>query len=186
MQRTLTAGDSLNYEAPVPGYSPADGWQLRYRLAPRAVGGTPIDVAATASGSNHLVQVAPTTTATWAPGDYSWASWVERPGERYSVDSGQLTILPDPAQLGAGADTRSLPQRTLDELLAARAQWASTQGRVRRYKIGDREREFASAAELDAEIRFWQGQLAEEKAAARLASGLPSRNRILVRFTRPR
>lgn len=186
MQDILTAGDSLNFPASTPGYPATEGWVLKYRLVPRTTGNPAIALTATADGDGHRVQVDASTTATWAAGTYGWAAWVEKAAEKYTVQTGQMVIKPDPRSAAAGADTRSLPRRTLDDLLAARATWASTHGRTRRYKIGDREREFASAVELDAEIRFWQGQLNEELMAERLASGRPALNRLHVRFTRPR
>lgn len=186
MQDQLVAGDTLNFLTNTPGYSAADGWVLKFRLAPRTGANSVIDITTTAEGGDHRTAVAAATTANWAPDNYSWASWVELGTEQYSVGSGQMVIKPNPRTIAAGADLRSVPRKTLDDLLAARATWAVSNGRTRRYKIGDREREFASAAELDAEIRFWQGQLNEELVAERLATGRPPLNRLHVRFTRPR
>jgi hypothetical protein len=186
MQDILVAGDSVNFATPVAGYSAADGWVLKFRLVPREAGGTAIDITTSADGDQHRTQLTAAETAAWTAGTYGWASWVDKDTESYTVASGQCVVRPNPRLAAAGTDSRSLPRRTLDDLLAARSTWASTHGRTRRYKIGDREREYASAAELDAEIRFWQGQLAEELAAERLANGQPPRNRVLVRFTRPR
>lgn len=185
-QTQFFAGDSLNYTRVVPGYVPGDGWWLRYRLAPRSAAAAVIDITATPSGDEYLVQVAPTTTANWTPGMYTWASWVERAGERYSIAQGQLEVLPNPATLAAGVDTRSVARRTLDDLIAARATWVTTQGRVRRYRIGEREREFVSAADLDREIHFWEQQLQVETTASNLAAGIRPKSRILTRFTRTR
>ncbi len=186
MQDELIAGDSLNFLTTTPGYSAADGWVLTFRLIPRTAGNSVIDITAVAEGDDHRTSVAAAVTGTWAADSYSWAGWVDKAGEQYTVQTGQIVVKPNPRTVAAGADLRSLPRKTLDDLLAARSVWASTQGRTRRYKIGDREREFASAAELNAEISFWQGQLAEELAAERLAAGRPSLNRLHVRFTRPR
>lgn len=183
----LVAGDTLNFLTATPGYPAADGWQLKFRLVPRTAGNSVIELGSVAEGDDHRTQATAATTASWAADTYTWSSWVELSGEKYSLRTAQhCVVLPDPRTLTAGTDGRSLPRRTLDDLLAARATWAATHGRTRSYKIGDRERTFATAAELDAEIRFWQGQLADEVAADRLAAGLPSHNRLLVRFSRPR
>lgn len=186
MRDAIVAGDSLNFLTSTPGYSAADGWALRFRLVPVLGSSAVIDINSVAEGADHRTTVAAATSANWTAGNYSWASWVEKGAEQYTVQTGPVCINPNPRTVAAGTDLRSLPRKTLDDLLAARAVWASTQGRTRRYKIGDREREFNTAAELDAEIRFWQGQLAQEDAAARLAAGLRPRNRILTRFVRPR
>lgn len=183
---THTAGDTFAAPVSLAAYPASAGWAAKLRLVPRAAGGTVVELTAAAAGDGFQFTALPAVTTDWVAGAYSSVLWVERGADKYTVAQGQLQIAPDPRTLAAGADTRSLPRKTLDDLLAARAVWASTQGRTRRYKIGDREREFNTAAELDAEIRFWQGQLANELAAERLAAGLRPRNRILTRFVRPR
>jgi hypothetical protein len=186
MQNQITAGDTLNYATDVVGYSASDGWVFKLRLVPRDAGASAFAIEGTPDGSSWLVRVPPSATSLWAPGQYGWAAWVERAGEVYTIQSGQVTVLPDPRTLAAGTDGRSLAVRTLADLIAARAQFATTQGRVASYKIGDRERTFRSAAELNQEIAYWEDQVAAEQQASRLAQGLAPRNRILVRFTRPR
>ena len=182
---THSAGDTFTGSVSSPAFPASAGWVGKLRLVSRAAGPAPIEATATADGDDHLFSVAATTTAAWVAGAYSRIVWVERAGEIRTLSQDQFAITPDLRTLSAGTDTRSLPRRTLDDLLAARAQWATTQGRTKRYKIADREREFASAADLNAEIDFWQRQLAAEESAARLAAGLKPRNRILTRFVRP-
>lgn len=183
---TLTAGDTFAATVAVPAYPASAGWVAKLRLVARTGSSAPIDLTAAAAGDDHLFTAAAAVTVDWPALAHTAVLWVEKGAEKFSVSQTQLTIAPDLRARGGGIDTRSLPRKTLDDLIAARAAWATTNGRTRRYKIGDREREFASAAELDAEIRFWQTQIAQEDAAARLAAGLPGRNRILTRFTRPR
>lgn len=188
MQTQLIAGDTLNYRVTVRSYPSSEGWVLKFRLVPRSGVGTAILLTAPASDDDtYLVQAQTGITAAWAPGQYGWASWVENNGgERYTIEAGQLEVLPDPATTAVGIDSRSLPRRTLEDLIKARAEWAVSQGRTRSYKIADRERVFASAAELDQELRYWEGQVAAEDSALRLAKGLRPKNRILTRFVRPR
>lgn len=188
MQSQLIAGDTLNYSVTVRSYPSSEGWLLKLRLVPRSGVGAAILLTAPASvDDTYLVQAQTGITAAWAAGQYGWAAWVENnAGERYTVDSGQLEVLPDPATTAVGIDSRSLPRRTLEDLIAARAAWAATQGRTRSYKIADRERVFASAAELNQEISYWEAQVAAEDNALRLAKGLRPKNRILTRFVRPR
>jgi hypothetical protein len=108
MQAQLAAGTTLKFTVTLADYSAADGWVLSYRLAPR-VSGSAIDITATASGTDHLVNVAKATTANWAAGTYTVAAWVDNGTDRYSVDTeaGEIVITPNPATLAAGADQRS-------------------------------------------------------------------------------
>ena len=186
LQQELVAGDTLNFLTSTPGYSAADGWVLNFRLVPRTAGNAVLALSSTAEGESHRTQASAATTGSWAADNYSWSAWVARAGESFTLQRGEITVRPDPRTLAAGVDGRSLARKTVDDLLAARSEWARTQGRTRRYKIADREREFNTAAELDAELRFWTAQLQAEDTAARLASGLRPKNRILTRFVRPR
>lgn len=170
MQQQLVAGDSLNFLTCVQDFAPGTGWTLRYRLAPRAAGHSVIELDAVEAGDQYRVYAAATDTAMWAPGEYSWTSWVENgdASERYTVESsGQITILPDPRTIGAGHDGRSLARKALDDLRAALAAWSPMR---RRYKIGTREMEFNSSAEIIKLMTYWERQvMAEDVASGRIS-----------------
>ena len=162
-QQTLVVGDSLNFLTSTPDYPASAGWVLVYRLVPRAAGGSAIQLSATAEGDDHRVAVASATTSNWTPGEYGWASWVERAGEKYTVDSGQITLKPDPRTVAAGVDTRSQGRKALEDLRAALAAWTPLR---RRYRIGDREMEFQSPADIIKLITWWEQQVAAEDLLA--------------------
>lgn len=183
---TFTAGDTFSALQSWPSYPASSGWVGKLRLVPRSTG-TPIEVTATASGDAHQFTVAAATTANWTAGPYSVVTWVERAGEVRTIGTAdQITVAPNPRTLAGALDTRTQARKTLDDLLAARATWSTSMGRVRKYVIGDRQREFATSQELTEEIAFWQARVDAEEAAAREAQGLPRQNRVLVTFTRPR
>lgn len=181
MQQTkLTAGDSLNYTVAVAGYVPADGWVLKYRLVPRSGTGTAVDITSSASGTDHLVQVGPSETANWAAGMYGWASYVERAGERYTVASGQLQVLPDPLTLQPGADTRSQAEISLEAVTAKlRGVGGSA---VESYTINGRELRRYPLADLIKLEQKLKAEVAAERRAAGLKDGTGTVRRILVRM----
>jgi hypothetical protein len=148
---------------------------------PRTAAATPVDIIATAEGDNFRVAVSATTTAEWADGSYTWFSWVDKAGESYTVGDGQITVKPNPRTAAAGYDGRSLARRALDDARAAFAAWNPTH---RRYKIGEREMEFRSVAEIVALISQWEIEVQREERAARLAAGLPDRRKAYVRLNR--
>lgn len=120
MRSPIYAGDTVSFTVTLADY-PAGDWTLSYRLTPRAAG-TAYTFNATASGSDHLVEVAAATTATWAPGDYTVAAWVTSgAGARYTVEAetGQITLKPNPASLTAGTDTRTHAAKVLAAIEAA-------------------------------------------------------------------
>ncbi len=180
-QQDLIAGDSLNFAVSVSKYPPSSGWVLTYRLVPRNPGSLPIDFAASADGDEFVVAVPASTTAEWAPGAYTWASWVDKAGEQYTVTQGQITIQPNPRNAAAGYDGRSQARKALDDARTALAAWQPTQ---RRYKIGEREMEFRSTSEIIELISYWEIQVQREDRAARRAAGLPDPRRSFVRLNR--
>lgn len=182
MQPQITAGDTLNFEVPVSGYASADGWALKFRLVPRASGGAPIEFTTIAGtdGAAHLVQVGASTTAAWAPGVYSWTSWVERPGERYSVSRGQVSVLPDPASQTGGYDARSQAEIALEAVNAV-LQGRATDA-VARYRINGREVERYSIPDLQRLRSLLEADVARERRAAGLADRTGTVQRILVRM----
>ena len=184
MQPQLIAGDTLNFSTAVDGYSPADGWTLKYRLVPVLATGTVVLLQAAAQGQAFVVQTPASTTAGWPAGVYSWTSWVDRAGEVYSVASGQITILPDPRQVAAGYDSRSVAVRALDACEAAMATFNSTGGKVKKYEIAGRTMEFQSIAELMQLHSFWKARVATEQTASSIAQGLGNPRNLFVRFSR--
>jgi hypothetical protein len=174
MQQQLTAGDTLNYSTQVLDYPPSQGWALKLRLAPRgaAVGsGAPITLTATASGDVYTVQAAAAITATWAPGAWGWATWVEKAGERYTVAQGQLTVLPDSAALAGGTDTRTHAERTLE---AIEAVIEGTAGRAHQeYEVAGRRLKFTPVSELLVLRDRYRWEVRNQRAAA--GTGAPAK-----------
>lgn len=145
LQDQITAGDTLNYTVSVPQYPATAGWVLKLRLVPRSTGVAATYTAA-ASGADHRVTVSAAVTATWVAGAYGWATWVEKAGERYSLQSGQVTVLADPAQALESADTRTHAQKVLDAVQAViEGRASSTQAE---YQIAGRAVKHIPMAEL--------------------------------------
>lgn len=186
MHTQHTAGDTLSYGVLAPAYPPSAGWVVSLRLVPLVAGSDPISVPGTVVDGQHRVEASAATTAAWPAGGYTWVEIVTRGAERHTLGMGMVTISPDVASLPAGTDTRSLAERTLAALEQAYATWCTTKGNVKRYKIMEREMEFHSAGEIQAQIEFWSNKVKTEKEAARIAAGGKPRNRLLVRFARPR
>lgn len=186
MLQELFAGESLNFTTAGGAYPASSGWVLKYRLVPRTTGQSVIDITASASGDDHLVALAASTTGGWFADNYTWTSYVEKAGERYVIESGQIVIKPNPLNLTAGYDGRSQAQKALDEAKAAYAAYTASGGTKRKYRIGEREVEFNTAADIIKTISYWEAEVAGEAASDRLAKGLRPKNRILTRFVRPR
>lgn len=196
MLQQITAGDTLKFEASVPDYPASDGWTLKYRLIPRT-SGTPIDITAATGddGESYEVAVAASTTATWTPGPYSWAAWVELGADKFTVDGWPqtdgvkvdpgdvVTILADP-RTAATYDSRSVAQKALDDCKAALAAYNASRGLVKSYTIAGRSMTFRDGGDIVLHMDYWQRQVDNERTAESLAKGLGNPRHMRVRFAR--
>lgn len=181
MQQILIAGDTLAFDTVLADYPAGSGWTLVYRLVPRTAGPSAIEITASADGDTHSVEVSATTTALWTAGEYSWSGYVSKAGERHTVESGTITIKPDPAVI-TSQDARSTARQILDALLELQASNAVSQGHVSEYSIAGRTMRFRDTADLITQIQYWRAEVAREDRAARIAAGLDAGGRILVRM----
>jgi hypothetical protein len=184
------AGDTLNFTTDVSDYLPSDGWTFKMRLIPRFSSPVqaPITLTATTSDSSYLIQAGPNTTSAWAAGQYSWFSWVEKTGERHTLEgtqfSGELTIEPDPSTQVQGYDGRSQAQKAVDDLKTALATFTASNGRVKSYTIGDRSMTYDDRDQILRDLSYWEGQKAIEANDERMAQGLKSARGIYYRLDR--
>lgn len=180
----IVIGDTLDFETSVPDYPNTDGWTLNYRLlllesAGTAIsftaGGTPVD-----DPLGYRVQLAPATTAAWTTGTYAWNSYLTKTGARYTVESGQVVLLPDPAVATAPRDNRSHAKKVLAAIEAVLEGRASKD--QEEYTIKDRSLKRTPIPDLIALRQLYQREVAKENAAASVANGLGSGALIRVRF----
>lgn len=184
MQQELIVGDTLNFLTAAPDYPATDGWSLHFRLVPRTAVGTVITLDAVAEGENHRTNAPASVTTGWLADRYTWSSWATKGDEAYTIDSGQITLKPDPRSVSAGYDGRSLAQKTLDDLRAAFSTFSATNGTTRSYKIADRERVFSTAAEILIQISYWEREVTRETNAALALAGKARGGRFYFRQTR--
>jgi hypothetical protein len=167
----------------VPGYPANASWVLKYRLVPRVSGAAILltGAADSADPTLHRITASAATTAGWATGLYSWASWVEKAAEVYDVGTGSVKVLPDPRAVIAPFDARTDAQIALEAAKAALGAWTPT---TKSYTIGDRSYTFNSPTEILAVISYWQAQVKREEDAIAMAAGLGSRRKVYVRLNR--
>lgn len=182
MQQILIAGDTLRFLTSVPDYPATDGYTLTYRLVRRDAAGTVITIVASASGADYDVNELPATTAAWAAGKYTWAAYAEKALERHTVDQGEIEIKADPGVVTAPYDNRSHARKVLDSIQAVMEGRASVD--QQEITLAGRSLKLTPMADLLTLLDKYTWLVRQEEEAARLAAGLPSRNRVLTRFTR--
>jgi hypothetical protein len=161
---SITQGDTVRWQDTLPSY-PADLYTLTYQIK----GATSLTVTATAIGQDYSSTLTPAQTSTLTPGGcWVQASVTNPAGDRYTVGSGLLTVLPNLA-------TASTPYPTLteaEESLAAVRKAIKTileGGAVASYSIRGRNLSRYSLAELRSlELELRQDVQRELKAAGLL------------------
>ena len=121
--KALVAGNSLSWKKSLSEF-PATEWTLTYALVNADAF---IKITATADGNDHLVEIPPTTSDDYTPGDYEYQAYVENSdsSERYKVEQGQFRVLTDFESQTTGHDARSWVKKTLDyveDLIQGKAQ----------------------------------------------------------------
>jgi hypothetical protein len=109
----LTAGDTWSWTDEQSGY-PAPAWTATMYFENAA---ETFNVAATPSGAAHLFTIGASTTATKKAGRYKWSVRVSNGSDAYTVETGWLEILTNPAATGTH-DPRSWARRTLEAVEA--------------------------------------------------------------------
>jgi len=122
MPTQLVAGDSLalSLEGVAASYPASAGWGLRLVLTPIG-GGTPVEATGAGGATAWDFTILPAASSALVAGDHRWAVVASKTGERATVLSGTLAVLPDPTD---GGDLRSAAERGLaaiDAVLEGRA-----------------------------------------------------------------
>ena len=172
----IIAGDTLKFQKSLSDYS-SSTWTLTYYLLKS---GTQITFSASASGTDHLVNVSNTTTAGWAAGIYKWESYISKTGERYKISSGTIEIKPNLAAQTTGYDARSHVKKVLDAIEAV------IEGRASRtdlsYTINDRTIQHMGPEELIKWHSHYKKLYMQELQAEKIKQGLTPDSKVLVRF----
>lgn len=95
----ITAGDTIAWKKSLADYSAADGWTLSYALTNA---GAQITFSGSADGSDHLIEVAAATSASWTAGEYGFQAYVTKGAERYQIDEGLVEVRANLAEQSAG------------------------------------------------------------------------------------
>lgn len=172
----FTAGDTLKFSETLADYQASAGWALSFALINSA---SKITFSGSASGDDHAVNVAASVTASWLAGSYSFAAYVTKGTERYSVGTGTITIAPNLAALST-VDGRTHARKTLDAIEAVIEGRASID--QLEYSIAGRSLKRTPLPDL---LKFrdrYRAEVKSEEAAANVAAGLGNGRTIRVRF----
>ena len=175
----LTAGDTVQWRISLADYPASAGWVLRYRLI-NAAG--KIDIAASADGDDHLVDVSAVTSAGWAAGYYDYQAYVDGvDSQRKTLANGRIRIAPNLAGQSGSFDNRTDARKCLDALNSALATYGA-KAYTKEYEIHGRRMSFNTPSEFLAFRSKLQAEVSREEAANAVANGQAPRNKVYVRF----
>ena len=170
----FTSGDTVAWQISLSDYPASAGWVLHYVLL-NALQKITIDAAS--SGDDHLVTIPSATSSAYSAGEYRWQAYVTKAAERFTVATGNLTVLQGFADLGAGVDTRSHVKKTLEAIES----WLESKNpAVAEYEIAGRRMRYIGIGDLLKLRDRYKQELARENIANGI--GLGGRGKLQVRF----
>ena len=171
------AGDTIKWDVSVPDYLASDGWTLTYEL--KSTSSNLSTITASADGDDYTVTIAAATSADYTPADYHYQAFVTKSGERYTVDSGRVTILKD-FQDSGNYDDRSHPEVVLDAIEAVLESRATKD--QENYSIAGRSLARTPIEDLLTLRDRYKSEVIQAQRADQIARGLSSSAKIRTRF----
>lgn len=170
------AGDTWEWTKDYPDY-PASTWTLSYVFYNSS---GVIQIAASADGDTHTIDVAPATTTAYTAGRYDWTASVTDGTDVYQVGSGVTQVLPDLSS-ATSYDGRSHARVMLDAIDAILESRASA-GDLDLIKSarGGRSLERGDLIKLR---NHYAAIVRQEEDAQKIASGQSPSRLVQVRFT---
>ena len=114
---SLVAGDTVVWTKSLSDYPSSDGWALTYAFRLQQGSGL-LDVTASAA-TPFVATITATQSASMKVGVWVWAAYATKAAERYQVDSGSTTVLPNLAKIDFSIDLRSPTKVAYDNALSA-------------------------------------------------------------------
>jgi hypothetical protein len=109
------SGDTVAWALTLPDYDAADGWLLTYTFVSPAQVKT---LTASGAGTTYTTTLAAADSVAWAAADFAWQATISKGGERYTVGTGRITVLPSLVGAVAGLDSRGHARKVVDAIEA--------------------------------------------------------------------
>lgn len=157
-----------------------DSFTLKYSARLEASSAVEIEVTATASGDDYLVQLDSTTTGSYVSGVYLWQAYIIRDSdsERVKVDEGYWEVIAD--RDTDTADPRSFEQKALDNIKAL------FEGRLTKdvssFSIAGRQITKMDTEELTRLLEYFEARVALERSKLNAKMGKKNPFTIKARF----
>lgn len=175
----ISAGDTAQWLVTAPDFPASAGWTLKYTFINALAS---INVTSSASGDDHQFNISAATTAAWASAVYSVVAYVTNVGgQRFSLETGNITIEPNLAGAASGLDIRSAAQKCLDALDAALSTYGN-KAYTQEYEIAGRRMKFTSLSDFMKARSLLQSEVRREQAALKGQKGMLFGPKVLVEY----
>ena len=177
----IIAGDRLIFKRSDLNNDYANSsFTLKYSARLEGTGSTEIQITATASGSDYLVEVASATTASYTVGTYRWQAYITRnsDSQRLTIDEGTWEVIAN--RDAATTDPRSHAAIMVDKIESILEGRADSD--VSSYSIQGRSLTKLGIEELMAWRDRYKSELLLEKRKERALNGVGTGAKVLVRF----
>jgi len=174
--KEITAGDSIKWIETLSGCPASDGWTLKFVLVN---GSAKIELSASADGDDHAVVAPSVTTSSWSPGRYRYQAYAEKAGERHTVGTGMVDILPNFATAET-LDSRTHAEKVLHAIEAVIEKRATKDQES--YTIKGRSLSRTPLPDLLVLRDRYRSELRAAKRAEKVRAGQRPGTKIHVRF----
>ena len=177
----IVAGDRLIFKRTDLGTDYANGsYTLKYSARLEGTGSTEIEITASASGDDYLVQVNSLTTASYVAGTYQWQAYITRnsDSQRLTIDQGSWEVVAN--RDAATTDPRSHPRimvEKIESILEGRAG-----ADVNSYSLNGRSLTKIPIPELMEFRSKYKAEYLREVRRERARNGVGTGATVLVRF----
>jgi len=178
---SIYAGDSVTWKISNSDYPASSGWTLKYDLVKN--GTAVLTLTSTASGADHLISIAASTTAGYTAGEYFWRSYVTNSSsEKYGISEGYITIKANLTTATTGYDFRSTAKKVIDALESELAgDTSATNLLIISQSCG--ELNVSRKADIYEELQKWKAIWDTEKSKIEIEQGRANKKSlILMRF----
>ena len=177
----IVAGDRLIFKRTDLGTDYANGsYTLKYSARLEGTGSTEIEITASASGDDYLVQVNSLTTASYVAGTYQWQAYITRnsDSQRLTIDQGSWEVVAN--RDAATTDPRSHPRIMVEKIESIREGRAGAD--VNSYSINGRSLTKIPIPELMEFRSKYKAEYLREVRRERARNGVGTGATVLVRF----
>ena len=178
---TIIAGDRIAWKrSDLDSDYPIASYSLKYSARLENAGSTEIEITASESGSDYIVEVGQATTAAYTAGVYHWQAYIIRTSdsERITVDSGTWEVKAN--RDAATTDPRGHVKKVLDAIEAVIESRASKDQES--YSIAGRSLGRTPIADLILLRDKYRAEYVRETRNERIANGLGHGGIIKTRF----